>query len=91
MAMDQKIIFSGLDFEECEFEYPTGKRICYKGTDGGYYRIDHFGKLYVIEYAENEAEAKVNRFEDVETYNDTLPQDELVKLIQSDLKKYISE
>ena len=43
-----------LEFEKCEFEYEFGKRDCYKGSDGGYYRVDHFGTSYVIEYAENE-------------------------------------
>ena len=89
--LEQKIFFEGLDFEECEFEYQTGKRTCYKGTDGGYYRIDHFGSSYVIECAENEEEAKFNQFEDADLYDDGLPTDELIKLIQSDLKKYISE
>lgn len=91
MILEQNIFFKGLNFEECEFEYPTGKRKCYKGSDGGYYRIDHFGSLYVIEYAENEDEAKSNQFEDADTYDDTLPKNELINMIQADLKKYVSE
>lgn len=91
LMLEQKKFFKGLGFEECEFEYPTGKRTCYKGTDGDYYRIDHFGSSYVIECAENEEEAKLNQFEDADLYDDSLPTNELIDLIQSDLKKYISD
>lgn len=91
MIIEQQNFFNGLGFEECEFDYPTGKRKCYKGTDGGYYRIDHFDKSYVVEYAENEKEAKLNQFEDCDLYDDGLPTDKLIELIQSDIKKYISE
>ena len=82
MMLEQKLFFNGLDFEEHEFEYPTGKRICYKGLDGGYYRIDHFGNSYVIEYAENEIEAKNNCFEDADLYDDSLPTKELIERIR---------
>ena len=89
--LEQEIFFKGLKFEKYEFEYQTGKRTCYKGVDGGYYRVDHFGKNYVIECAENEDEAKLNQFEDADLYNDSLPIDELINLIQSDLEKYTME
>ena len=88
---NQDKFFEGLDFEKCEFEYEFGKRECYKGSDGGYYRIDHFGSSYVIEYAENENEAILNRFEHAELYDDSLPQDKVISMIQSDLKEFINE
>ena len=75
MVIEQHEFFKGLEFQECEFDYPLGKRKCYKGIDGGYYRIDHFGASYVIEYAENEKEAMFNQFEDGELYDDRLPQE----------------
>lgn len=91
MIIEQKEFFKDLNFEKCEFEYGNGKRTCYKGTDGGYYRIDHFRNSYVIEFAENEEEAKTNRFEDADLYDDSLPKNKLISLIQSDLIKYVTE
>lgn len=85
----QDKFFEGLDFEKCEFEYEFGKKECYKGADGGYYRVDHFGTSYVIEYAENEEEAKLNRFEDDDLYDDSMPEKELIAMIQKDLKEYV--
>lgn len=90
MLIKQSKFFEGLDFEKCEFEYPFGRKACYKGADGGYYRIDHFGASYVIEYAENEEEAKNNQFEDTDVYNDSLPTDKIINMIQADLQKYTS-
>ena len=72
----QDKFFEGLDFEEVKMEYKFGKVKCYKGSDGGYYRVDHFSSCYVIEYAENEDEAKLNCFEDVDLYDDSLPEAE---------------
>lgn len=91
MVKEQGKFFEGLCFEECEFEYAFGKQTCYKGPDGGFYRIDHFSSLYVIEYAENEEEAKLNRFEDCDLYDDSLPEEQLIAEIQTDLKKYTTE
>lgn len=91
MIIEQQSFFEGLDFEKTEFEYGSGKRICYKGKDGGYYRVGHFNYSYVIEYAENEEAAKVNRFEDDDLYDDSLPREELIRMIQADLKKYVEE
>lgn len=85
--INQKRFFEGLGFEEIEMQYGYGKRTCYKGPDGGFYRIDHFSDLYVIEYAENEEEARLNQFEDGDVYDDALPEDELISIIQADLKK----
>ena len=87
--ISQDKFFEGLDFEKYEFEYAFGKKVCYKGTDGAYYRVDHFCFSYVIEYAENEDEAKVNRFEDADLYDDSIPEEELVAMIQKDLKEYV--
>lgn len=91
MVKEQTKFFEGLGFQECEFEYAFGKQKCYKGPDGGFYRIDHFGSSYVIEYAENEGEARLNRFEDADLYDDTIPVKQLIADIQSDLKKYVTE
>lgn len=91
MVKEQKKFFGGLNFKECEFQYAFGKQICYKGPDGSFYRIDHFGGLYVIEYAENEDEAILNRFEDADLYDDTIPEKQLIADIQADLKKYVAE
>lgn len=89
MILEQQKFFDGLDFEECEFEYPLGSKKCYKGKDGGFYRVDHFGNTYVIEFAENENEAKVNQFEDSDLFDDGLSEDELVQQIQDALKEYV--
>ena len=44
MVIEQQKFFEGLNFKECGFKYPTGERKCFKGIDGGYYRVDHCGK-----------------------------------------------
>lgn len=87
--INQERFFEGLNFEKCDFEYEFGKKECYKGTDGGYYRVDHFGSSYVIEYAANENEAKHNCFEDADLYDDSLPDVKIIEMIQDDLKKYV--
>lgn len=89
MIITQDRFFEGLAFEKCKFEYEFEKRDCYKGSDGGYYRVDHFGTSYVIEYAESEDEAKLNRFEDDDLYDDSIPEDELIAMIQKDLNEYV--
>ena len=91
MLIKQYEFFKGLGFEKHDFEYGDNKINCYKGIDGGFYRVDHFRNSYVIEYAENEEEAKLNRFEDVDLYNDSLPKDNIINLIQSDLRKFVTE
>ena len=91
MIIDQETFFDGLDFEECMFEYLTEKRVCYKGKDGGYYRVDHFGTSYVIEYAENEEEARLNCFEDADTFDDTVPENVLIKVIRRSLMEYVND
>lgn len=89
MILEQQKFFDGLGFEEYEFEYPFGLKKCYKGKDGGFYRVDHFGNTYVIEFAENEDEAKLNRFEDSELFDGGLNEDELVQNIRDTLKEYV--
>lgn len=90
--IDQDKFFDGLGFERCEMEYMAyGAYVCFKGPDGFFYRIDHFGHWYVIEVAESEDEAKVHAFEDADTYDDSLPEEELIAQIQSDLRMYVAE
>lgn len=86
MLIEQEVFFEGLDFEPIEYEYGFGKRTCYKGPDGGFYRIDHFADLYVMEFASNEEEARLNVFEDGDTYYDA--DDDVIELIRADLIKY---
>ena len=87
--VDQKKFFAGLGFEETVFKYECGSYICYKGTDGAYYRIDHFGQCYVIESAENQNEARSNLFEDSDLFDDKMPEEDLVAAIQNTLKSYV--
>lgn len=91
MVKGQEEFFEGLGFQEYEFKYAFGKQISYKGPDGGFYRIDHFDSFYVIEYAENEYEARLNRFEDADLYDDTLSEEQLIADIQAALKEYVIE
>lgn len=91
MTINQDKFFANLGFERFEMEYASfGKYVCFKGPDGFFYRVDHFGKSYVVEYAENEEEAKIHRFEDADLYDDSLPEEQLIAQIQSDLKKYVA-
>lgn len=90
MRIEQNVFFEGLDFQKCEFEYPFGKKECYKGKDGCYYRIDYFNHNYVIETAENEDDAKLNRFEDDDLYEDTMANEKLVETIRLALIKYVN-
>ena len=89
--LEAKKFFDGLGFDEVEMEYGYGKEVCYKGPDGAFCRVDHFGHSYVIEYAENEEEARLNRFEDADLYDDSLSEKQLIATIQSDLRKYVTE
>jgi len=91
MIINQERFFEGLNFEPQEFEYEFGRQTCYKGPDGGYYRIDHFSTFYVIEFAETEKEAQLNQFEDDDLYDDSLPEEELIAQIQADLIQYSTE
>lgn len=91
MVIEQQKFFEGLNFEKYEFEYNTGKRVCYKGPDGVYYRVDHFANSYVIESAQNEIEAQNNFFEDDDLFDDFLDEKEIIELIQTKLKEYVTE
>lgn len=53
--------------------------------------MDHFPGSYVIEYAESEVDAMLNLFEDDDTYDDSLLEDELIPAVQTDLMKYVTE
>lgn len=86
MLIEQEVFFEGLDFEPIEYKYRFGKRTCYKGPDSGFYRIDYFADLYVMEFASNEEEARLNVFEDGDTYCDA--DDDVIELIRADLIKY---
>lgn len=87
MEIDQTDFFKGLNFTEYEFEYGDAKNKCFKGADGGFYRIDYFANNYVIEYAENETEARSNFFEDSELYDAEELYDEIVNKIRQELIK----
>lgn len=89
--LGQKCFFEGLGFEEIEMQYGYGKETCYKGPDGGFYRIDYFPGSYVIESAKNEEEARLNQFEDNDIYDDTVREEELLSMIQADLKRYTTK
>ncbi len=91
MKIEQDRFFEGLGFEKYEMEYEFGKQDCYKGPDGWFYRIDHFENNYVIESAENEDEARLNRFEDDDLYDDSKSDEEIIEAIRADLKLYIQQ
>ena len=91
MTINQGKFFEDLRFERFEMKYASfGKYVCYKGHDGFFYRIGHFGKSYVVECAESEEEAKLHRFEDADLYDDSTPEKQLIAQIQMDLKKYVA-
>ena len=85
MKVEQDKFFQGMEFEKCTFAYPCGAFECYKSPSGEYFRIDHFGKSYVIEYAENEEEAKANCFDDGDLFDDSMTDAELIKEIQKSI------
>ena len=89
MVIEQQKFFEWLNFKKYEFEYKTGKRVCYKGPDGVYYRVDHFANSYVIESAQNEIEAQNNCFEGDDLFDDSLNEREIIELIQIKLKEYV--
>lgn len=85
MIIDQRKFFGGLCFEEL---YVNGTS-CFKGPDGWLYRMDHFSRSYVIECAESMEDAKVNRFEDADLFDDDLPEAELIEQVQAALRDYV--
>jgi len=88
--VDQDPFFEGLGYERFEMEYIYGIYVCYRGPDGGFYRIDHFDSSYVIEFAENENEARIGRFEDTDTFPDDLPFEELKKQMNEWFDTYVA-
>jgi len=52
-----------------------------------YYRLDHFCSFYVIEWAGNTEEAGKNIFEDTDLFDDSLPEDELLKQLGTFLEE----
>ena len=86
MQIPQEKFFDGLGFERIEMHYLCGVYVCYKSPAGEYFRIDHFSNVYVIEYAENEKQAKGNGFDDGELFDDSLPEDELIRQIQEAIR-----
>ncbi len=84
--IQQDKFFNGLGFEKVEMTYPCGTYICFKAPAGDFFRIDHFSNTYVIEYAEDEDEARANCFDDGDLFDDSLPEPELIKRIQEAIK-----
>lgn len=85
--IDQRSFFNGLGFVEHEI-YGI---LCYEGPDGCLYRMDHFDSTYVIECAEDEADAQLHRFEDADRFDDDLPEAELIEQVQAALRAYVAE
>lgn len=82
--IEQERFFAGLDFEKQVFLGLT----CYKGRDGAYYRVSHFTNSYVIEYAENETQAKCNAFEDADLFRDDLSEFDIIAKVNHALRIY---
>ena len=80
--INEEGFFRGLGFKKHTMEYRFGARVCFESPSGHFFRIDHFSDMYVIEFAENEAEASRNMFEDGNCYRDDTPMEELVEEIQ---------
>ena len=90
MMFNQDEFFTKLGFDKYNMEYAAhGKYSCYKGPDGGFYKIDHFSKFYVIEYAENEYDAAHGIFEDTDLFDDALPEEELERQFMKWFEKYV--
>lgn len=88
--IENQVFFEGLGFERIEFD--TGIS-CYKGKDGGFYRVDYCGGLnsYITEFAETEEEARNNMFEDSDLFDDSLPKETIVDQIREALTEYVNE
>ena len=88
--IDSQVFFDGLEFEKVEFDKGI---TCYKGVDGGFYRVDYCGGLssYIIEFAETEEEARNNMFEDDDLFDDSLPREEIIEQIRTALIEYVNQ
>lgn len=84
--IEPKEVFECLGFEKIDIEYAFGTKLCYKAPGGEYCRLDHFWGTYVVEYAENEEEARLNVFEDGDRFDDDLPKDELIAALQQSIR-----
>lgn len=83
-------LFLSHGFKKYDVEYAAhGRYSCYKGPDGGFYRISHFSKYYVIEYAENEFDARHGLFDDADLFDDSLSEVELTEQLTEWLRKYV--
>ena len=60
---------------------------CHKGPDGHFYHIDHFAKVYVIEFAETEEEARSNAFGDAYYFPDEWGDEEIIRQVRDTLIK----
>ncbi len=70
---------------------PSYESECYS-LNGEFYRIDTFRdsqnsneRVFCIEWAENEQEARYNHFEDAWLYHDTMDLQEMLATIQNDI------
>lgn len=84
-------IFDGLDFEKQEIETPgLGKFVCYKGSDGCFYRTHTNGDgETVIEYAETQGEAEKNAFWDADWFSG--PEEDQISQIRMALAQYTTQ
>ena len=87
MKIDQDKFFEGTGLQRCDFD----GIICYLGSDGCYYRIDHFANTYVIEYIEDEAYAKLGSFDDADRFDDDLPEEELIRQVKEAVLSYVND
>lgn len=60
---------------------------CNKGLDGDFYQIDHFAKVYVIEFAETEEEARSNAFGDAYDFPDECGDEEIIRQVRETMIK----
>ena len=86
-SVSQAQFFEGMGYKEHAMQYPCGLYICYEGSRGHFFRIDHFDNLYVIEFADNEKHARMNMFEDCDTFPDDMPPGELIAAIQKSIQE----
>lgn len=84
MLIPQETFFEGLGFENLPNLSCDG---CHKGPDGHFYHIDHFAKVYVIEVADTEEEARCNAFEDAYDFPDEWGEEEIIRHVRDTLIK----
>ena len=84
-----EIIFSQrFGFTKTAFVYPFSEDpvFCFKTPDKSFYRLDHFGSSYVVEFAEDKESATNNWFEDDDLFTDTLSTEELIQQISASIE-----